>query len=31
MTNYTANDLFMYAFDIDNVIYIRTVANVRVI
>ena len=31
MTNYTANDLFMYAFDMDNVICIRKVANVHVI
>lgn len=31
MTNYTANDLFMYAFDMDNVICISKVANVHVI
>ena len=31
MTNYTANDLFMYEFDMDNVICIRKVANVHVI
>ena len=31
MTNYTANDLFMYEFDMDNVICIRKVVNVHVI